>query len=170
MVLHHRTLIWRSLAWMLPFPLEPVLVIILVAGASLLLMKYFSYIHSFHHLIFELLWVAKFSLSLMGSTPPPSFHHIDHLSAPEQYGRPLYGDVFGVHQDEQPNYEVGLLLSMNKIMRLVYIEVLLYRCREITSLQYNLPKLPFLCSMPQSSAFLSTSLIVIITFYDYKEN
>jgi splicing factor 3B subunit 2 len=24
----------------------------------------------------------------------------------EQLGRPLYGDVFGVHQQEQPNYEV----------------------------------------------------------------
>lgn len=26
-----------------------------------------------------------------------------------QYGRPLYGDVFGVQQQEQPNYDVCLL-------------------------------------------------------------
>ncbi|PPS09551.1 hypothetical protein GOBAR_AA11096 [Gossypium barbadense] len=59
--------------------------------------------------------------------PPPSYPHlkIPGLNAPippgasfgyhpggwgkppvDEYGRPLYGDVFGVHQQEQPNYEV----------------------------------------------------------------
>ncbi|KAK4271503.1 hypothetical protein QN277_020191 [Acacia crassicarpa] len=58
--------------------------------------------------------------------PPPSYPHlkIPGLNAPippgasfgyhpggwgkppvDEYGRPLYGDVFGVHQQEQPNYE-----------------------------------------------------------------
>lgn len=106
MVLLHLTLIWRSRDWMLPFPLVLVLVIILVAGASLLLTKYIFYIHSyFYHLIFE------FSFSLEGSPHPCSpfsSHRPLFLSATKQYGRPLYGDVFGVHQQEQPNYEVGL--------------------------------------------------------------
>jgi splicing factor 3B subunit 2 len=37
--------------------------------------------------------------------PPPSYPHlkIPGLNAP--IGRPLYGDVFGVHQQEQPNHE-----------------------------------------------------------------
>ncbi|KAB1199174.1 Splicing factor 3B subunit 2 [Morella rubra] len=59
--------------------------------------------------------------------PPPSYPHlkIPGLNAPippgasfgyhpggwgkppvDEFGRPLYGDVFGVHQQEQPNYEV----------------------------------------------------------------
>jgi hypothetical protein len=45
------------------------------------------------------------------STPPhPPFHFIDFFTCLhlEQFGRPLYGDVFGVHQQDQPNYEVGL--------------------------------------------------------------
>ncbi|PNY12394.1 splicing factor 3B subunit 2-like protein [Trifolium pratense] len=61
--------------------------------------------------------------------PPPSYPHlkIPGLNAPippgasfgyhpggwgkppvDEFGRPLYGDVFGVHQQDQPNYEVGL--------------------------------------------------------------
>ncbi|KAE9597149.1 putative PSP, proline-rich [Lupinus albus] len=64
--------------------------------------------------------------------PPPSYPHlkIPGLNAPiphgasfgyhpggwgkppvDEYGRPLYGDVFGVLHEDQPNYEVGSFLS-----------------------------------------------------------
>jgi len=95
MGLHHHTLIWRFLDWMLLFPLELALVIILVDGASLLLMKYITlYISTggwdwFFFFFFQIFISLTCLLVFMW-----------------QYGRPLYGDVFGVQQQELPNYEV----------------------------------------------------------------
>lgn len=33
------------------------------------------------------------------------------VNSGQQFGRPLYGDVFGVQQLDQPNYEVGVLVQ-----------------------------------------------------------
>lgn len=89
MVLHHHTLLWRSPAWMLPFPQELVLVIILVAGASLPLMRYIFFIFFIFYICSSLckiiimgIWIFVFMKGL--STPPHplfSLHWLLYLSA-----------------------------------------------------------------------------------------
>nr|GME00746.1 splicing factor 3B subunit 2 [Ipomoea batatas] len=75
--------------------------------------------------------------------PPPSYPHlkIPGLNAPippgskfgyhaggsgkppvDEYGRPLYGDVFGVLQQEQPNYDaIGVLLACFSVLEKNYL-------------------------------------------------
>ena len=66
---------------------------------------YSLFFSSFDFWIIMGFWIFIF---IKGLSHPFSPHWPLFLSAPKQYGRPLYGDVFGVHQQDQPNYEVDL--------------------------------------------------------------
>ena len=52
-----------------------------------------------------------------------------------QFGRPLYGDVFGVQQQDQPNYEVVFLTSRCSVLK-----ICIYTWKEVsTSGTHKLP-------------------------------